>query len=192
MMIEGLDSSLRAIEGALRKLGRDTLLRVLQPGASAATVRAALEAAGLSSTDEIETLYGWHNGIVHSDATIGQISLWPGQFFSSIEGAVANYRAFVDDRRWTRGWLPVFPDGGGDFYVVDLSTPGTAPVRHFRIDEAEHPIEFGSLSAMFATLAEAYRRGIFFVTPEGYLSRDTPAFAELAAQMNPDVEWWQA
>lgn len=191
-MIDGFFNSLSTIEDALRKLGRDELLHVLQPGAPAETVRLALAEVALRSNDEIEALYGWHNGIARSGATIGQISLWPGFYFTSLEGAVANYRAFVDDPRWTPGWLPVFADGGGDFYVVDLSRSDSAPVRHFRIDEVEHPIEFMSLSSMLATLDQAFRRGCFFVTPEGYLEMDSLAFADLAAEMNPDVEWWQS
>lgn len=192
MVIDPLIESLSAVEEAVRGLGREKLLDVLQPGVSAAQIRASLDEIGLRSNDEIEALYGWRNGSARSGATIGQISLWPGFYFTSLEGAVANYRAFVDDPRWTPGWLPVFADGGGDFYVVDLSRSDNAPVRHFRIDEAEHPIEFMSLGSMLATLEQAFRRGCFFVTPEGYLEMDSLAFADLAAEMNPDVEWWQS
>lgn len=191
-MMDGLVNSLSTIEETLKGLGRDRLMHALQPGVPADTVRAALGEIGLPSTEELEALYAWHNGVAHSGATIGEISLWPGHYFSSVESAAANYRAFVNDPRWTPGWLPVFPDGGGDFYVVDLSLRGSAPIRHFWIDEAEHPIEFMSLRSMFATLEEAFRRGCFYVTPDGYLSRDTPAFAKLASEMNPDVEWWQS
>lgn len=45
---------------------------------------------------------------------------------------------------------------------------------------------------MLATLEQAFRRGYFFVTPERYLEMDSLAFAGLAADMNPDVEWWRS
>lgn len=189
-MIDGLIDSLSSIEHANRDLGRGNLLQVLQPGVSAEHVRSSLGESGLRSTEEIEALYAWHDGIADTDATIGQITLWPAFYFTSLEETAANYQAFVDDPRWTPGWLPMFSNGGGDFYVIDLSAPGETPVRHFRIDEAEHPVEFMSLTAMFATIEEAFRRGCFYVTPEGYLGRDSLAFGKLAAEMNPDVEWW--
>jgi cell wall assembly regulator SMI1 len=191
-MIDGLIDSLSTIEDAIRDLGRAKVLQLLQPGISADRVRASLEGIGLRSTEEIEALYAWHDGIADTDAAIGQITLWPGFYFTSLEETVANYQAFVDDPRWTPGWLPMFANGGGDFYVVDLSSPGDAPVRHFRIDEHEQPVEFMSLTSMFATLEEAFRRRYFSVTTEGSFRKDYPAFGKLAAEMNPDVEWWRS
>lgn len=191
-MIAGLINSLFTIEHAIRGLGRTKVLQLLQPGVSADRVRASLESIGLRSTEEIEAVYEWHDGIADTDAAVGQITLWPAFYFTSLEETVANYQAFVDDPRWMPGWLPMFANGGGDFYVVDLSAPGDTPVRHFRIDEQEHPVEFLSLTAMFATLEEAFRRGYFFVTAEGVFRKDYPAFGKLAAEMNPDVAWWQS
>lgn len=191
-MTDGLPKSLSAIEDVIRELGRTKVLQLLQPGISAESVRSSLASIGLRSDEEIEALYGWHDGIADTDATIGQITLWPAFYFTSLDETVANYQAFVDDPRWTKGWLPVFANGGGDFYVVDLSSPGEAPVRHFMIDEIVHPVEFTSLSSMFATLVEAFRRGFFYVTPEGTFRKDYPAFGKLAAEMNPEIEWWQS
>ena len=78
---------------------------------------------------------------------------------------------------------------GGDFYVVDLAQGGDA-VRHFRIDESEHPVEYDSLKDMVATLAEAFDRGVF-VVEEGYLEMDDSALGDLAAELNPSVIWWR-
>ena len=64
-------------------------------------------------------------------------------------------------------------------------------MRHFWIDESEHPIEFSSLGTMLATLAQAFERGIFFVDPSGYLEMDDLVFGELAAELNPDLGWWR-
>jgi hypothetical protein len=153
---------------------------------------AALGGVGLVATPELEALYGWRDGTSTAGVTaVDDIHLFPGFYLLSVEDAIANYRAFVTDARWTTGWLPVFANGGGDFYVLDLSAPVASPVRHFRIDEAEHPIEFSSLGAMLVTLAQAFERGIFFVDPSGYLEMDDLVFGELAAELNPDVAWWR-
>ena len=63
-------------------------------------------------------------------------------------------------------------------------------MRHFRIDEIEHPIEFPSLGAMVSTLARAFEHGIFFVHQNGYLDMDDLVYGSLAAELNPNVAWW--
>lgn len=191
-MSDDLSVSLAAIELALRRLERNDLLRSLQAGLSADDVRSMLASAGLPSTRDLEEIYGWRNGTASdSAASLDDIQLFPGFHLLSLQDAITNYQAFVTDQRWTPGWLPVFANGGGDFYVVDLSPSGTGAVRHFWIDEAEHPIEFSSLSAMMATLAAGFQREIFYVDPDGYLEMDDLVFGELATEMNPDVAYWR-
>ena len=60
-----------------------------------------------------------------------------------------------------------------------------------RDSTSEHPIEFESLGALLTTLAAAFERGVYFVDPIGYLEMDDLEFGELAAQLNPDVDWWR-
>lgn len=187
-MNESVVQSLDDIESALRGLKRAKLLNSLQPGISTETVRVVLENARLSTNHELEALFGWHDG-VDGGSLIGEISLFPGFYLLSLEGAIKNYQAFVADPRWQRGWLPIFADGGGDFYVMDLGSTAETTIRRFRIDEREHPVEFLSLAAMLFTLARAFDRGIFFLQGD-YLEMDDLAFAALAAELNPEVEWW--
>lgn len=187
-----LSFSFSTIEKALQRLGRRVLLGSLQEGIPAEAVRSSLAAVGLPSSPELEMLYGWKNGTsTASVAAVDDIHLFPGFYLLSLEDALANYRAFATDARWSVGWLPLFANGGGDFYVLDLSQPGGGPVRHFRIEESEHPIEFGSVGALSTTLAAAFERGVFFVDPSGYLEMDDLVFAGVAAEFNPDVEWWR-
>ncbi len=191
-MIDDLSASLTVIELALSRLDREALLQSLQSGLSAEAVRSKLASADLPCTPELEAIYGWRNGTASdSPASLDDIQLFPGFYLLSLEDSVTNYRTFVVDDRWTTGWLPVFANGGGDFYVVDLSPSGVGVVRHFWIDEAEHPIEFSSLSAMMATLAQGFERGVFYVDPNGYLEMDDMVFGGLATEMNPDVAYWR-
>lgn len=191
-MKNDLSASLASIEAALQRLDRQTLLRSLQAGLSAEAVQSSLGAVGLSATSELEALYVWRNGTsTAGGVTLDDIHLFPGFYLLSIEDAIANYRAFVADPRWRSGWLPIFANGGGDFYVLDLGSLSARPMRHFRIEESEHPIEFTSLRAMLATLATAFERGIFFVDSNGYLEMDDLVFGELAAELNHDVDWWR-
>lgn len=186
-----LSSSLATIEKALRRLGRRILLESLQEGVPAETVRSSLAAVDLPPSQELEAVYGWKNGTWTAGvAAVDDIHLFPGFYLLSLEDALTNYRAFAADPRWAVSWLPLFANGGGDFYVLDLSEPAEGAVRHFRIEESEHPIEFGSLRALLATLAAAFERGVFFVDPSGYLEMDDLAFVGVAAEFNPDIAWW--
>lgn len=183
---------LATIEEALRRLDRRVLLRALQDGVSAEAVRASLASLGLTSTPALEALYAWRNGTsTVGVAAVDDIHIFPGFYLLSLEDAVVNYITFVNDARWTAGWLPLFANGGGDFFVLDVSQAVQSPVRHFRIEESEHPVEFGSLEGLLATLSAAFDRGIFFVDPDGYLEMDDFVFGELAAELNPDVDWWR-
>jgi hypothetical protein len=65
-----------------------------------------------------------------------------------------------------------------------------AGVRHFRIEQLEHPVEYASITDMFTTFEAAYTRGIFFVDPSGYLEEDDGGYATLAAALNPAISWW--
>ena len=191
-MTSDLSASLASIEAALQRLGRHALLRSLQAGRSAEAVRSSLGAVGLASAPELEALYVWRNGTsTAGGVTLDDIHLFPGFYLLSIEDAIMNYRAFMNDSRWRTGWLPIFANGGGDFYVLDLGSLSTRPVRHFRIEESEHPVEFTSLGAMLATLAAGFERGVFFVDSNGYLEMDDLAFGGLAAELNHDIDWWQ-
>lgn len=192
-MTDDLRASLAAIEKASQRLDRSLVLQSLQTGRPASAVKAALGEVGLPSPPELEALYGWRDGTSSGgDGPYGDIFLFPGFYLLSVEEAVANYGAFVTDHQWSIRWLPIFANGSGDFYVLDLSPSTARSVRHFRIEEEfEHPIEFNSLGALLATLAAAFERGVFFVDPDGYLGMDEFVFAELAAELNADVEWWR-
>lgn len=179
------------IEDSLRHLGRLDTLELLRPGIRPERVGAALAGVGLPPNDDLAALYAWHDGTDTSrGATLDDLHLFPGFYLLSLHDAVANYRSFREDERWTEGWMPLFANGGGDFYVVEVCAAQDSSVRHFRIDESERPVEFGSLSALLQTLAASFDEGVFYVDRDGYLEMDDQAFAALAATLNPTVDWW--
>lgn len=155
-------------------------------------IESRLAARGLPTAEGLLVLYGWRDG---TDATTGlaldDLHVVPGFYLHSLDDALANYDAFSKNPRWNAAWLPVLANGGGDFLAPDVSRGGGgAPVRHFRIEESEHPIEYRSLADMVATFAAAYERGVFYVDSQGHLEVDDNAYAALAAELNPTVPWW--
>lgn len=183
---------LSSIQRHLQTLGREKLLHALRPGLERRTIEAMLVEAGLPPDGFLMELYGWRDGTSSQGYLLGDLYLFPGFYLLSLEDAISNLRSFRNDPRWSPKWLPVFADGGGDFYVIDYSGESTAPVRHFRLEEMHHPIEYPTLGKLIETLAVAFDRGVFFVDDEGYLEVDDPAFATVAAEINPDVDWWVA
>ena len=90
-----------------------------------------------------------------------------------------------DDSRWCPSWLPVFANGGGDFYAINLSLGrDRGTIVGFLLGESEHPIEYQSVKAMFATLLACYQEGIFALNPEGYLDMDDAQHALVAQRFN--------
>lgn len=187
----GLLNDLTAIETSLAGLGRK-VVQMLRPGLSAKTIALRLAERQLFVDAQLQTLYGWRNGTdAGTGVTLDELHLVPGFYLLSLEDALANYDAFAGDQRWDPAWLPVLANGGGDFLVLDLSGAGSlAPVRHFRIEQSDHPIEYGSAEEMFATFERAFDQGIFYVDSNGYLEMDDEAYAVLAASLNPAVAWW--
>lgn len=182
--------SLASIEESLRGLSRVVLLDSLREGIPSETVRSLLARVGLESFPELEALYAWRNGTVTESVKLGEIDIFPGFYLLSLEDAILNYRTFVGDTRWQVGWLPLFADGGGDFYIIDLGMESGRPVRGFWIEWGEHSVEFSSLNMMLRTVAMGFARGVLFLDSNGYLSMDFHEFEVLASEVDPGVKDW--
>lgn len=177
------------VETGLKTLHRDELFRRLNVGQQEAAVRERLAAVELSPPDALVSLYMWRNGTRTDGATLGEIDLFPGFYFLSLDDAIANRQAFITDPRWHEDWFPVFADGGGDFYFVDFGN-ALGRVHRFRIDEDESPAEFESTATLLATLGDCYAQSIFFLDSTGYLDMNVPRFEAMAALHNPSIRWW--
>lgn len=139
-----LTESLAAIDQGLTVLGRSALISSWRTGQSPVRVRDLLAHRGMKSVGELEGVFAWHDGIdFPPDVPADDFHVFPGFYMLSLDEAVASCDTYVSDRRWNPGWLPLFANGGGDFYVVDLSELERGSVRHFRIEENEHPVECG-------------------------------------------------
>ncbi|MFT4122841.1 MAG: SMI1/KNR4 family protein [Microbacteriaceae bacterium] len=152
-----------------------------------------LESVDLTASEDIVALYGWRNGIDlnYDGALIGDITMIPGYYFPSLQDTIVNYKVFVGDQRWRDGWLPVFADGGGDFYVVNLAPDAHGEIIYFVIDQSERPVIFESLGDMLRAYAQAYDVGLLEIDDEEGLRPDDDAFAAIARRINPNIEWWQ-
>jgi hypothetical protein len=191
-MSESLDESLEIIAKHLSDMQRP-VLRVLQRGIAEPEVRRKLSSAGLVAPVGFAMLYGWHNGTLdYPGAKLDDIHIVPGFYFPELDEALTNYATFKSDPRWREGWLPILANGGGDFYAVDCSdnVATQGHIHNFMLDEMEHPLEYLSISAMFAAFAAAYDRKIYFLHPSGYLDANDEAYVEMARTMNLTAPGW--
>lgn len=188
-----LAHSLECILDHFRRLGRKVLLARLSPGHSLSHTDGRLAELGLAGSGELTKLYAWRDGTAVSPGVpIDDVHFLPGYYFLSLEDAIANWLAFRDDDRWNPAWLPIFASGGGDFYAVDCSAGDQAvsPVVGFLLDEPEHPVEYESVTAMMATIADCFREGAFFVDRDGCLDMEDEEHAQIAAKHNPGLSIW--
>src|SRR5258708_33764609 len=102
--MDDLASTVADVEARLEQLERRVLLRALRPGLDLDRVRSLLHRAGLPNSAQVESLYAWRDGTETTGISkLGDIYLFPGFYFLSLEDAIANYRAFLSDRRWMPG-----------------------------------------------------------------------------------------
>ena len=125
---------------------------------------------------------------------LDDVQIIPGFHFLSLQDSIGNYLAIKSDPRWRSNWFPIFANGGGDFYAIDLSLANEnfAPVIGFILGEDEQEIEYQSLTRMVSTFCECCDKSIVFMTEEGYLEMDDEKQAEIARKHNPDVEFWRS
>lgn len=171
------------------------VIQYLLDGLSYDTVTSKLSSIGFTPTMEISDLYEWHNGTkIVEGAVLDDMHLFPGFYLLSLDDAITQYLALVNDQRWNADWFPIFSNGGGDFYALDYSqlNKGFTPIIGFLIGESEHPVEYQSLTTMVATLLECFEQKVFVVTDDGYLDMDDAHYKLVAKKHNPNVAIWQA
>jgi hypothetical protein len=167
----------------------------LNDGLSDKEIERSFEQAGLKPTKELVELYQWRNGTPVEEGTmLDDVQIIPGYHFLSLKDAIKSYLAMKDDDRWSSSWFPVFANGGGDFYAVDLSQSNGeyAPIVGFILNETEQEVEYQSLTTMLLTFSECCEKGIVFKTEAGYLEMDDDQQAGIAMKNNPEVEFWRS
>jgi len=147
-----------------------------------------LRALGLDSPVDLVQLYSICDGTETSEGeTIGDICLFPGFYWLTLDDASVVYKSIADDRRWNRSWLPIFANGGGDFFAVicDKASPDFGSIVNFRIGSSHSIVEFASVTKMFQTIEKSFRQDAFFET-RGFLEANYEKMKEIARATQPD------
>ncbi len=144
--------------GALHTLedwhvGNETgLAAQLNPGASREDLISVFESLDVKPTDELITLWSWHNG-----TTGEQPLIWYHDFLSA-QAAAREYRGLIRNPliRWDRRFVPVFVFQGEWYAVYCGSEPIPAgPVVHYFLEDAPR-IAYVNLTTLVVTMAELF------------------------------------
>lgn len=159
---------------------------LLQPGLSEDAVRA--EHTPFALSPGVAGLYRWRNGTrLSQEHALDDHYFVPGYYFLALEDALAARRTY-GDIEW-KSWLPLFANGGGDFYVVDHQS---GQILSFMNDLPDAAPIYASVTAMLKTAAACYRQGAYFVGGDGLLDVNEEAEKQLARRHNPGIAYWEA
>lgn len=188
--MEMITQLLNEIEKCLQKL-HHSCVDHLNPGISSQKIQELFEEIPLQPTQDLRALYTWRNGSKDCEGiTLGELAFFPGFYLMSLEESIHIYLELREREAWVKSWFPVFANGGGDFYAMNLAIESQGEMIGYYIYEEEPQIEYNSLESMLATLKACYEQGIIFRNEQGYLDMDYRKHAEIAHDINPDLKIW--
>lgn len=152
--------------------------RSLQPGLSDAEIVALESEGGFHLSEDLRSLYRWHNG-TSPNSTDG---LLPGHRFLPFDDAVrerillaqqvdsaslAQRTAFEVFAGHRKGWVQVLDDGAGDGYFYDPQRSEADGSFFYHMAEASYYVWFPSLRNFLAGAIECYVSGAIKLTANG-------------------------
>ena len=167
--------------------------KCLLKGISLPDLQAKLMPYGLDMPVDFIEMYQCFNGtrIAQGDE-LDDLHFFPGFYWMSIEDMVSSYKSFQNDPRWNKSWLPVFANGGGDFYCVvcDKNSPEFGQVIGFMLGEPDSYVEFSNLHIMLTMISECFSEGIYYVS-DGYLEANYKEAMGVAKNLCPELNFYQ-
>jgi cell wall assembly regulator SMI1 len=174
----------------LAELERPVGSRLL-PGVTASEIAETERALGLRLPTEVVSLWRTCGGTrTTGDAVLDDIHFFPGYYLLSPSDAVSHVAHLRQREDWRQDWIPLFANGGGDFYFAQGASGETedTAIRLFQAGLGEPEIGFASLARMLDSFAKSFEVGIFFVDPKGgYLEQDDDRFWRLVDEIRAGV-----
>ena len=188
--MEMIPQLLNEIEKCLQQLDHSCVDH-LNSGISSQKIQELFEEIPLQPTQDLRALYTWRNGSKDCEGiTLGELAFFPGFYLMSLEESIQTYLELRARDAWDKSWFPIFASGGGDFYAMNLAPEAQGQILGFYVFEEEAEVEYRSLKSMLATLKVCYEQGIIFRNEQGYLDMDYRKHAEIAHELNPDLQIW--
>ena len=188
--METIIQLLNEIEKSLQQLDHSCVDH-LNPGITSLKIQELFEEIPLQPNQDLRTLYTWRNGSKDCEGiTLGELAFFPGFYLMSLEESIQTYLELIETDTWEKSWFPIFASGGGDFYAMILAPEAQGQILGFYVFEEEAQVEYRSLKSMLTTFKVCYEQGIIFRNEQGYLDMDYRKHAEIAHELNPDLQIW--
>ncbi len=181
-----IDASVDRIFDYLQQLGSVIPSR-RRVGLSPEVIQEVMGGLGLKPSVDLTTLYAYCDGTSTLEGEkLEEIQFIPGFYWMSLNEALATYRSVSRSAEWQASWLPIFANGGGDFYAVicDQSSSYFGEVVGFVLGETDQVVEFSNVASLFGTVERSFTEGAFFVA-NGMLKADYPRMRAIAREVQP-------
>ena len=164
----------------------------LNKGISRRDVKAKLNLAGLRSAFELEIFWSLMNGVKDESGMIAEFLLVPGYYPLALVEALEVYSCRPrNEEIWPSNLFPFLQDGMGHFLTAEVGEDDRLSQCVFEHTEGYLPSrQYLSICDLFTTLREGIDRGIIFVKDQKFLDVDFIKYQELAAELNPKVDFW--
>lgn len=171
----------------LRELQRPIAAR-RRPGIDPATAKVKLNAFGLAAPPQLLELYRECDGTQTApEEILDDIHFIPGYYWMSLDASLTAYGYLLKGGVWNDAWLPIFANGGGDFYAVvcDEKSADFGAIVGFLFGVPDIQVEFRNVTALMQTIERTYAEKAYFVA-DGCLETNYPAMSAIARSVQPD------
>ena len=165
----------------------------LRPGLPKEEIEQRCLAAGVTLPAEISALYQFCDGVEAHYLRSEDFCLFGIHWLMPLDRAIEQQAFYKEDAAYnperSANWFP-FLYGEGDSYVVDpLAALAQKPAIISDMLEFWPEVMYTSLTTMFNTLSECYRRGAYGAALGD--ANDELLIAKISALHNPNVPYWQ-
>lgn len=165
----------------------------INPGIEQYKVKQRFQEISISPPMEAIDFWCLMNGIIDGDFTLDQMQIFPGYYPLSLREAIDAYLDRASDPEiWPDYLFPFLADGIGNFLSFDVRS-----FQHNKCSVHDQQAGFfpaclySSIENFFLTAAAAIDKQIIFI--EGsYLEISDEKYQELAAKMNPGLDFWMS
>ncbi|HTB30671.1 MAG TPA: SMI1/KNR4 family protein [Bacteroidia bacterium] len=152
-------------------------------------------------SEDIKDLFLLYNGTATDYVQAAEVFyLFPGFFFNSIEEIQEAIKADENIFEFkTKGFLPLFSSGRGEYLALNLNEfsnkPKTTPIYYLSTWNPElelYTTIYDSFRQMLVTVNKCFKYDAYFMSSVHFmLDYDYKKYNKISKEMNPNSEYWK-
>jgi len=175
----------------------NSLYKKLNKGHTRDEIIAKMNSIDISVPEDLIELYSWHNGIKVKDEALGGLWLFPLAIFFCMEDSIKFYNNINNTNEyWKPKMFPVFGDGGGDFYLIDLDVHSQNYGQYFYYCLSDPFFDgiisiFDTTESALKTIYECYKRDVLVKEENSdILNFNNKEYFKTGKKINPRSTFW--